>query len=53
MSDEKFPRHSDMEFIPDNAYPIEESRAYTHIGGGIRSVEFIRLKGAVIIRNPD
>jgi hypothetical protein len=49
MSDEKFPRHSSMEFIPDNAYPIEESRAYTRIGGGIRSVEFIRLKGAALL----
>jgi len=50
MSDEQFPRHSGMEFIPDDAYPIEESQAYTCIdGSGIRAVEFIRLKGATLL----
>ncbi|GHV78768.1 hypothetical protein AGMMS49944_05590 [Spirochaetia bacterium] len=39
---DKFPRYSGMNFIPDNAYVIEESPARLACGGGIRSVEFIR-----------
>jgi hypothetical protein len=45
MPAEKFPRYSGMDFIPDNAYVIEESPARLACTGHIRSVEFIRRKG--------
>jgi len=35
---------SDMKFISENAFHIEKSGLYTNLGGGIRSVEFIRTK---------
>jgi hypothetical protein len=49
MNSDKFPRFSGMDFIPNDAYPFEESRAYSEIGGGIRTVEFVRVKGDKMI----
>ena len=44
MAEDKFPRFSNMDFIPDDAYPIEDSGAYINIKAmGIRSVEFVRI----------
>ena len=36
---------SGMEFVSDNAFYIEKSDLYTKLGDGVRSVEFIRIKG--------
>ena len=44
MAEGKFPHFSNMEFIPDDAYPIETSGAYINLSDkGIRSVEFVRI----------
>jgi len=44
MVEDKFPHFSNMEFIPDDAYPIEDCGAYINLKNkGIRSVEFIRI----------
>jgi len=43
METDRFPRYSGMEFVPDNAYPIEDSKAYSKLGSGVRSVEFVRI----------
>ena len=45
MAEDKFPHFSGMDFIPDDAYPIEDSVVYINIKNkGIRSVEFVRIK---------
>jgi hypothetical protein len=49
MEADKFPRYSDMDFISDNAYVIEESSARLACGDGIRSVEFIRRKNMSLL----
>ncbi|MDR2615125.1 MAG: hypothetical protein LBC28_00955 [Oscillospiraceae bacterium] len=33
---------SGMDFVADNTFYIEKSPLYTHINGGVRSVEFVR-----------
>ena len=44
MAEDKFPHFSSMEFISDDAYPIEDSWAYISLSDkGIRSVEFVRI----------
>jgi hypothetical protein len=43
MDNEKFPHHSGMDFIVDNAFPMEESQAYKSICD-VKSVEFVRIK---------
>ena len=44
MAEDKFPRFSNMDFIPDDAYPIEDSEVYIKLKNkGIRSVEFVRI----------
>jgi hypothetical protein len=40
---------SDMLFIADNAFHIEQSAAYKTLGDGIKSVEFVRLKGEKLL----
>ena len=35
---------SDMIFIPDNTFHIEDSSLYKSLGEGIKSVEFVRIK---------
>ena len=35
---------SGMDFIADNTFYIEASKVYANVGGGIKSVEFIRAK---------
>jgi hypothetical protein len=35
-------RESGMDFIADNAFHIEKSPLYKNIGGGVKSVEFVR-----------
>jgi len=40
METDRFPRYSGMEFVPDDAYPIEDSEAYSILGSGVRSVEY-------------
>jgi hypothetical protein len=44
MNSDSFPRFSGMNFVSDNAYPFEESRAYLGIGEGVRTVELVRVK---------
>ena len=31
MTEDRFPHFSDMDFIPDDAYPIEDSGAYANL----------------------
>jgi hypothetical protein len=38
-----------MDFIPDNAIPLEGSQAYLSIGSGIRSTEFVRRKDDTLL----
>jgi hypothetical protein len=43
MQFDKFPEYSGMNFVSDNAYPIEDSQASKNLNkNGIHSVEFIR-----------
>jgi hypothetical protein len=49
MATDKFPHYSGMDFIPDNAYVIENSPIRLHCGDGIRSVEFIRRKNSSLL----
>jgi hypothetical protein len=44
MGEDKFPRFSDMDFIPESTYAIEESRAFASVGNNVRTVEFVRMK---------
>lgn len=43
MDNEQFLHHSGMDFIADNAFPIEESQAYKSVCD-VKSVEFVRIK---------
>jgi hypothetical protein len=60
MNNEQFPVHSGMNFISDNAFPIEESQAYASVSD-VKSVEFVRIKNSNLlfveakqsIANPD
>ncbi|MDR2296087.1 MAG: hypothetical protein LBD95_04750 [Clostridiales Family XIII bacterium] len=45
MKTDNFPHYSGMRFVPDNVYVIETSAARLTCGDGIRSVEFICIKG--------
>ena len=36
---------SGMDFVGDNAFYIEKSSLYKKLGNGVKSVEFIRIKG--------
>jgi hypothetical protein len=38
-----------MEFISENAYHIEKSQAYQHLGASVRTVEFIRRKDSNLL----
>ena len=47
--DKIIPNQSGMDFIADNSFHIEEADVYKSIGDGIRSVEFVRVKGDMLL----
>jgi len=47
--DKIIPNQSGMDFIADNSFHIEEADIFRKIGDGIRSVEFIRVKGDMLL----
>ncbi|MDR1539555.1 MAG: hypothetical protein LBU32_16455 [Clostridiales bacterium] len=49
MGTDKFPHYSGMDFVPDNAFVIEDAPVRLTCGEHIRSVEFIRRKGTDLI----
>ncbi|WP_059370541.1 hypothetical protein [Treponema endosymbiont of Eucomonympha sp.] len=49
MATDKFPCYSDMTFIADDAYVIEEAPVRLACGDGIRSVEFILHKNTNLL----
>lgn len=51
MEKDNFPKFSGMQFIADDAFPIEDSEAYKKAkrGNGLRSVEFVRVMGGNLV----
>ena len=44
MATDQFPRYSDMEFVSNNTFVVEDSPTLKNAGEKVRTVEFIRRK---------